>query len=170
MSPLLRAVILWLHLLAVMIWMSGLVFQVLVVFPVFGRGPLTAERLRFSLGLEARFRAIMWPAIGLVLFTGLVNLMNVWQATSVAGVTLPTAFVRTLSIKFFLVLGMLTLQAAQQWLVQPRRLAALRALPPQQSALPPTLLKWQRLTLALYSTLLGLAAGVVGCAVLLRTV
>lgn len=170
MPLVLRAVILWLHLVAAIIWIGGLMFQALVVFPVMGRGPLTAEWLRFSLSLEVRFRAILWPAVGMVLFTGLVNLMNVWHAASMAGGTLAPAFARVLSAKLLLVLGMIALQAVQQLIVQPRRLAALRALASGSQTLPPGLLKLQRLALGLYVMLLGAALGVVWCAVLLRGV
>src|SRR4030095_590070 len=76
----LQALILWLHLLAVMTWIGGLVFQVLVVFPTLAWAAPTGERLRFALSLEARFRVILWPAVGLVLFTGLVNLINISYA------------------------------------------------------------------------------------------
>src|SRR5262245_6276700 len=123
MPSVLRAVILWLHLLAALTWIGGLLFQAMVVFPALGRGQLTAERLRFSLSLEVRFRAIMWPAIGVLLFTGLVNLMNVWHAAGLVDATLPAAFAPVLSAKLLLVLAMLALQAIQQLIVQPRRLA-----------------------------------------------
>src|SRR5262249_12980040 len=133
MPLVLRAVILWLHLIAAFTWIGGLLFQVLVVFPVLGRRALTAERLQFSLSLEVRFRALLWPAVGVVLFIGLVNLMHVWRATSVLGGTLPPAFVPILSVKVLLVLGMIVLQAVQQLIVQPRRLTALGALAPGRS-------------------------------------
>jgi uncharacterized membrane protein len=164
----LRTVILWIHLLAALTWIGGLLFQVLVVFPVLGRGTLTAERLRFSLSLEARFRAILWPAIGLVLFTGLVNLLHAWHTASVAGVTWPPTFARVLSVKLLLVLAMIALQAVQQLIVQPKRLAALAAGVPGGSALPPGLVQLQHLALVLYAVPLGLALVVLWCAVLLR--
>jgi putative copper resistance protein D len=164
----LRAVILWLHLGAAITWIGGLMFQVLVVFPVLGRGAVTPERLRFSLSLEGRFRAIMWPAVGVVLFTGLVNLMNIWHATSVAGGTFPPMFASVLSVKLLLVLGMIALQAVLQLIVQPRRLAALGAWVPGSQELPSALVHLQRLALGLYALLLGLALGVVWCAIVLR--
>src|SRR5436309_3432930 len=69
MPFLLRALILWLHLLAAITWIGGLVFQMLVVFPTLARAAPTRERMRLALSLEARFRVIMWPAVGVVLFT-----------------------------------------------------------------------------------------------------
>ena len=164
----LQALILWLHLLAAMTWIGGLVFQVLVVFPTLARFAPTGERLRFALSLEARFRVIVWPAIGIVLFTGLVNLMNVWYATVTTAGSISSTFVPVLSVKLGLVVGILALQAVQQLLIYPRRVAALSGVSAgvQEVSLP--LRKWQRLALLLYGTLLGLAGGVVWCAVLLR--
>ncbi len=168
MPFLLRALILWLHLLAAMTWIGGLVFQVLVVFPTLARAAPTGERVRFALSLEARFRVLVWPVVGLALFTGLVNLMNVWYATVVTAANLSPTFIPVLSIKLSLVVGMIALQAVQQFLVQPRRVAALRTWPAGVDDVPLALRKWQRLALLLYSTLVGLAAGVVLCAVFLH--
>ena len=168
MPFLLRAVILWLHLLAAMTWIGGLVFQLLVVFPTLARAPLTDERVRFALSLEARFRVLVWPVVGLVLFTGLVNLMHVWYATIVTAGSIAPTFIPILSLKVALVVGMIALQAVQQFLVQPRRIAALMGVSTGDGDVPLSLRQWQRLALLLYSALVGLAGGVVLCAVLLR--
>ena len=166
----LQALILWLHLLAVMTWIGGLVFQVLVVFPTLTRAAPTGERLRFALSLEARFRVLLWPAVGLALFTGLVNLMNVWYATVVTAGSISPTFIPLLSVKLGLVVGMIALQAVQQLLIYPRRVAALSSVSAGVQEMPQPWRTWQRLALALYGTLLGLAGGVVWCAVLLRGV
>ena len=175
MPFLLRAVLLWLHLLAAMTWIGGLVFLLLVVCPTLARATPTEERVRFTLSLEARFRRLVWPTVGMVLFTGLVNLMNVWYATVVtAGSISPTLslVLRTLSLvlslKLSLVVGMIVLQAVQQFLVQPRRLAALAGAAAGGQDVPLSLRQWHHLALVLYSALVGLAGGVVLCAVLLR--
>jgi putative copper export protein len=168
MSFPLQALILWLHLLAVMTWIGGLVFQVLVVFPTLARAAITGERLRFALSLEARFRVILWPAVGLALFTGLVNLMNVWYATVVTAGSIAPMFVPLLCVKLGLVVGMIAVQAVQQLLIYPRRVAALRDVSAGVQDVPLCFRTWQRLALLLYGTLVGLAGGVVWCAVLLR--
>ena len=170
MPLLLRALILWLHLLAAIVWIGGLLFQVLVVFPTLTRGGQSAEWLRLGLSLEARFRLVMWPAVGLVLFTGLVNLMHVWYATVMEGSRLPSTFVPILTVKLLLVLGMLALQAVHQFVLQPRRLASFGALAAGVRESSTALLTLQRLALALSITLVSLATGVVLCAVLLRRV
>jgi putative copper resistance protein D len=164
----LHALILWLHLLAAMIWIGGLVFQVLVVFPTLAWADPMGERLRFALSLEARFRVILWPAVGLALFTGLVNLMNVWYATVVTAGSISPTFIPLLSVKLSLVVGMIAVQAVQQLLIYPRRVAALSSVSVGVQDVPLPFRKWQRLALLLYSALLGLAGGAVFCAVLLR--
>jgi uncharacterized membrane protein len=164
----LQTLILWLHLLAAMTWIGGLVFQVLVVFPTLARSTPTGERLRFALSLEARFRVILWPAVGLVLFTGLVNLMNVWYATVVMAGSLAPTFIPLLSVKLSIVAGMIAVQAVQQLLIYPRRVAALRDASAGMQEVPLPFRRWQRLALLLYGALLGLAGGAVLCAVLLR--
>jgi hypothetical protein len=151
-----------------MTWIGAVVFLVLVVFPTLARAAPTGERLRFALSLEARFRVIVWPAVGLVLFTGLVNLMNVWYVTVVTAGNISSTFVLLLSVKLGIVVSMIALQAVQQLLVYPKRLAALSGVSAGVQDVPLPFHTWQRLALLLYSTLLGLAGGVVWCAVLLR--
>jgi putative copper export protein len=164
----LQAIILWLHLLAVMTWIGGLVFQVLVVFPMLAWAAPTGERLRFALSLEARFRVILWPAVGLALFTGLVNLMNVWYVTVVTARGISPTFVPRLSVKLGLVVGMIALQAVQQLWLYPKRVAALSSVSADVEGVPLAFRTWQRWAWFLYGALLGLAGGAVFCAVLLR--
>ena len=164
----LQALILWLHLLAAIIWIGGLVFQVLVVFPTLAWAAPTAERLYFALSLEARFRMILWPAVGLVLFTGLVNLMNVWYATVVTAGSISPTFIPLLSVKLGLVVGMIALQAVQQLLIYPRCVAALSSISAGVQGVPLAFRTWQRWAWLLHGALLGLAGGAVFCAVLLR--
>jgi hypothetical protein len=139
-----------------------------VVFPTLAWAAPTAERLHFALSLEARFRVILWPAVGLTLFTGLVNLMNIWYATVVTAGSISPTFVSLMSVKLGLVVGMIAVQAVQQLLIYPRRIAALSSVSAGVQDVPLAFRTWQRWALLLYGTLLGLAGGTVFCAVLLR--
>ena len=103
------------------------------------------ERLRFALSLEARFRVILWPAVGLALFTGLVNLMNVWYATVVTAGSISPTFIPLLSVKLGIVVGMIALQAVQQLLIYPRRVAALSSVSAGVQDMPLPFRTWQRL-------------------------
>lgn len=146
MLPSFRVFILWLHLLGVIVWLGGLLFQLLVVAPTLKRLPSAADRLRFRLTLEIRFRSVLWPAVGLVLLTGLYNVMNVFYATALAGGSVSPAFVRLLSIKLLLVVLMLVLQGVQRLAVQPRTVALLAHLSAEDTALPAEILRLQRLS------------------------
>jgi uncharacterized membrane protein len=163
-----RVLILWLHLLAAMIWIGGLFFQLLVVRPTLNRATTVREQVRLGLSLEGRFRVVMWPAVGIVLLTGLYNVMNLLMATTQTGVRLPTAFARILGIKLFLVVLMIGLQAVQQLVLRPRRIAGLQAVLPEAAALPASLVTLQRLSQGLYLLSVILAIAVVWLALLLR--
>jgi uncharacterized membrane protein len=163
-----RVLILWLHLLAAMLWIGGLFFQLLVVRPTLNRATTVREQVRLGLSLEGRFRAVLWPAVGVVLLTGLYNVMNLLMAMTQAGVSLPTAFVRILGIKLLLVVLMIGLQAVQQLVLRPRRIAGLQAVLPEAVALPASLVTLQRLSQVFYLLSVILAVAVVWLALLLR--
>jgi copper resistance protein D len=164
----LHRLILWLHILGVVVWIGGLLFQMLVVVPGLQRFTPITERLRLTLSLEVRFRRVMWPVVGIVLFTGLVNVMHVFSGTVMVGERLPLRFVRVLGVKLLLVFGMVLLQAVQQFVVQPQRIAWLKRLDPALQELPRDLSQLQRLTGVLSLTILGMGAGAIFMALFLR--
>lgn len=112
--------ILWLHLLGVVVWIGGLIFQLVVVMPTLKRKPLVFDRLCYGVSLDARFRCVMWPAVGLVLLTGLFNVINVLHATSLAVGRIPSGFVSILGLKLSLVVVMIALQVVQRFAVHSR--------------------------------------------------
>jgi hypothetical protein len=83
-------------------------------------------------------------------------------------VRLPTAFVRILGIKLFLVVLMIGLQAVQQLVLRPRRIAGLQAVQPEAAALPASLVTLQRLSQVLYLLSVIFAVAIVWLALLLR--
>jgi copper resistance protein D len=160
--------ILWLHLLGVVVWIGGLCFQLLVVPAVLQHMPSAVEQLRSRLSFDIRFRSVMWSAVGLVLLTGLYNVMNLLYATTLAGGRLPSAFVQRLSIKLLLVVLMLLLHAVQRFVMHPRLVTGLTQLPADTRALPDNLLKLQRLSQLLSMLIVGIAVIVLLLGVLLR--
>jgi hypothetical protein len=105
-----------------------------------------------------------------VLFTGLINLLNTWYTTTLVGGSLPPRFVQVLSVKVLLVVGMVVVQAIHHFAVQPHGVALLRQASLTASELPLALRRMQRVALGLRLLLLSLAVLVLGCAVLLRGV
>lgn len=66
MTPVL---IMWIHLVAAMTWVGGMLFQWLVLRDV----ALGTEVLR---QIEGRFRSVRWISLLVLLFTGILNLMQ----------------------------------------------------------------------------------------------
>jgi uncharacterized membrane protein len=163
-----RLLILWLHLLGVVVWIGGLAFQLLVVLPALGRMRSQVEQVRLGLGLEVQFRAVMWPAAGVVLLTGLYNVINVLYATALAGGSVPTAFVRLLSVKLLLVALLLVLLGVERFAIHPRSVALLTALPAGVTDLPAALRNLRRLSRLLRILVVLIALVVVLLGVLLR--
>lgn len=163
-----RIFILWLHLLAAMIWVGGLIFQLLVVRQTLVRATTTREQLRLALGLEGRFRVVMWPAVGVALLTGLFNVMNLLYAVMQGGGTMPAVFTRVLTIKIVLVVLMVVLQAIQQLVIRPKRIAGLQSVSADATLVPDPLVKLQHLSQLLQLAIVLLAVAVVLLALLLR--
>jgi putative copper resistance protein D len=160
--------IVWLHLLGAVVWIGGLTFQVLVVVPALTRLTVTAEWLQLSLRLERQFRYVMWPAVGVVLLTGLYNVLNLLYAISFAGRSVPPTFVRFLGLKLVLVGLMLVLQGVQRLVLYPRTVALLIRLPAEATILPSEVVKLRRLSHLCQAVTVSLAVVVMLLGVMLR--
>jgi len=64
----------WLHVLAAIVWIGGMLFIALVLVPVTRRLPDPALRARLVQEAGRRFRTVAWIALGLLFATGLANL------------------------------------------------------------------------------------------------
>lgn len=63
----------WLHIVAAMTWVGGMVLFVAAVMPYFRRRP-EDDRARFLEWFGARFRAVSWWCFGILIATGTFNL------------------------------------------------------------------------------------------------
>lgn len=151
-----EALIHWLHLLAAIIWLGGMIFTAFLLNPIL-RARLAPEvRLPLIRAVGLRFKYVEWICLGVLLATGLEKLrqMGSWEAA------FEGSYGRILTVKLWGVAGMLVLSFLHTFLWGPR-LAALPPGSPGQAALTRRLVLWARVNLAL-----GL--GVVLCAALLR--
>src|SRR5690242_4648897 len=64
--------VVFLHILAAIVWVGGLFFFALVAVPVARRLP-AAERASLLAATGRRFRAVAWTCLGLLVVTGLYN-------------------------------------------------------------------------------------------------
>lgn len=67
-------VVRWLHLVAAITWIGGMLFIALVVVPVTRRILDPPQRARLVQEIGRRFRTVGWLALGLLVATGLLNL------------------------------------------------------------------------------------------------
>jgi copper resistance protein D len=64
----------WIHALAAITWIGGILFVALVVVPVTRQIEDSALRARLIRDMGVRFRAVAWVSLGLLILTGLVSL------------------------------------------------------------------------------------------------
>ena len=67
--------VMWVHLMAVITWIGGMVFIPLVLKPAMDRSGFTLQSDQFLKRIDDRFRAIRWMSIVLILVTGFLNLL-----------------------------------------------------------------------------------------------
>ena len=61
----------WLHVLAAVSWIGGTIFLSFVLVPVLKREPFASQRSLLFRTVARRFRAVVWGAIAVLMFTGL---------------------------------------------------------------------------------------------------
>lgn len=111
----------WLHILAAMLWVGGMLFLVVAVVPGLRRmSPGAAGALMTDLGV--RFRMAGWVCFGLLLLTGLVNL---WVRGHGPGALFTQAFYaqpfgQVLGVKLALFLVVLGLSAWHDFFLGPK--------------------------------------------------
>jgi len=64
------SLLIWLHLLAAVSWIGGMIFLSLVLVPVLKREPFASQKALLFRTIGRRFQAVVWGAIAVLLFTG----------------------------------------------------------------------------------------------------
>jgi len=114
----LALLVLWLHLLGVVVWVGGLMYQAHVLLPAARRGGAApfAEVLR-------RGRPVTWTAIALVVLTGFYNVTRLGPLERV----LESGAALTLALKFALVLAAIAVSGQRDFAQVPRLARAVAA-------------------------------------------
>lgn len=109
----------WLHLLAAVVWLGGLLFQSHVLFPQLGRhggSQLAAAVIR-------RFRPVAWSALVLLVLTGLYNFTRLPSLEQL----LQSRAGALLALKLVFVLAAIPLAAHRDFKQGPRLVRALES-------------------------------------------
>jgi uncharacterized membrane protein len=153
----------WLHMLATVLWIGGLVFQAAVLHPALQPTLPTPEQPRLLEAVRKRFQPLAWLSLGALVVTGLIQMSAHPRYTGLLSVT--NAWSASILAKHLVVAAMLAVAAYQTWILQPEiERGALRAStsgsadPAELGALIRRRQRWARLNLALSVAVLGLTA------------
>lgn len=123
----------WLHVIAAMTWVGGMLFLVLVLVPPLRKPEMRERAPQLFHLVGVRFRAVGWVAIGTLVTTGIFNVMA--RGYSFADVLTGKPFVgdwgHTLALKLLFVASVLALGVVHDFWLGPRatRLARENAAP-----------------------------------------
>ena len=103
-----RVVVLWLHLLAVVVWVGGAFFWALILYLQRGRGQ-SRELSGWVETIGRRVYTIGWEALGVIVITGIFNLID----RARTGVLFQADYLTPLLVKMGLVVSMVGIQLWQ---------------------------------------------------------
>jgi uncharacterized membrane protein len=153
----------YLHILATVLWLGGMMFLALIALPSLRRLEDAPTRARLLSEIGRRFRGVGWVAVGVLVLTGSLNAVGRWGwSTLTAPPFWSSEPGRLLSAKLVLVAVMVLLSAGHDFVLGPR-VAALAASDPRD----PQLARLRRGTVALARVELLLGLLVVALAVLI---
>ncbi len=144
--------VLWLHVIAAVTWIGGNLILATVIVPHFRQNLPPVQRIQLLTQIGKRFEPIVWGCVGILFFTGIVNIFSAVDLTSPDA--LSGAFMRTLLIKLGLFFLLVILTALHGMLFAPQLSAAIENLDPDAEELPPEL-KPLRARMAIVSSLMG---------------
>lgn len=113
----LPTLMLWLHIMAAIAWVGGMIFLTLVVVPV-ERG-IEDRRLRYDLvnKIGIRFKYLGWASILILITTGVYNVL---QKLSSWDELFSTSYGKTLLLKLVIVFLMFSLSVLHDFFLGPR--------------------------------------------------
>lgn len=146
---------LWLHIIAAVVWVGGNLILAMVVIPYFRQHLPPVQRILVLTQIGKRFEPIVWGCVGILFFTGIVNIFFALDLTAVGPI--PSAFMRTLLIKILLFFTLVLLTAVHSMILAPRLAAAVETLDPDLEALPPEV-EPLRSRMSIVSSLMGIVS------------
>jgi putative copper resistance protein D len=136
-NPWLDTLVLWIHILAAISWVGGMIFVAFILGPYVRRAVPPVERTPLMAALGKRFSILGWSAIFTLVCTGIYNavrFLRSWDALW------STTFGHILLLKISLVAVMIILSIAHDFFLGPRqRNLGQRLRQPQPSSPAPAL-------------------------------
>lgn len=145
----------WIHVIAAVTWVGGNLILAMVIVPHFKQSLSPVQRIKLLTQIGKRFEPVVWGCIGVLFFTGIVNIFFAVDLTSPAPIA--NAFMRTLLIKILLFFVLTILTVLHSMIFAPRLAAAIEDLDPTIEELPPEI-KPLRTQMSVVSSLMGVVS------------
>ena len=151
---LLDGIIHWLHLMAAVIWVGGMIFTSLILQPVLRSAFPPPQRMQLYREVGNRFRVVQWVCLGILFLTGFQKLWGLRESPNV----FYSSFGWLLGLKLFGVVGAVFLSVLHSYVWGPR-LAAMAPDPrnPEYALLMKKLVFWGKTNLLLNILIVFLA-------------
>ena len=162
-SPLILAIVYWLHMLAVVIWIGSLTAINILVLPASQRTLNLRDQLSLISALQKRLEPLAWFSIGILLFTGLIQMSTNEHYDGFLNIS--TQWSLAILAKHILGGVMIVVSAIQTWEVIP---AIQRTLLKKETADEAELIKLQKRELNLIRSNLILSIIVLGATAIAR--
>ena len=147
----LSLLILWLHIIAAVIWIGGNLVMAMVIVPYFKQSLSPMERIKILTQIGRGFEPIVWGCVLVLIFSGL---FNIFTSGVLSSPDLIGSFMRTLGIKLLLVIILIILTGIHAFIMGPRLAHTVEALEPNTEELPEHVEK-MRSQMAVVSSLIG---------------
>lgn len=151
-------IIVWLHLLAAVIWIGGMLFITLILAPYLRTISSIDKRVEITRGVGKGFRIVGWICIGILLITGIYNISHHYHHY------VESLFVSRegiiLGIKLTIVMVMIALSVLHDFILGPR-LTAIKEIGPEYMNMQRRVTLSARLNLILGLLVLALAVALV---------
>ena len=147
--------VLWIHVIAAVTWVGGNLILAMVIVPHFRQSLPPVERIKLLMQIGKRFEPVVWGCIGVLFFTGIVNIFFSIDITSPSPIS--DAFMRTLLIKIGLFFVLIILTVLHSMIFAPRLAAAIEDLDPTLEEVPPEI-KPLRSQMSIVSSLMGVVS------------
>ena len=145
------SLLIWIHLVAAISWIGGMIFLSVVLVPILKREPFASQKTLLFLAMARRFRLVVWGVIAVILFTGLLLLHQ--RGIPIAD---PSSWPTILSVKLALVAILLFLTLTHDLIIGPRVGRIIQAPTESRTRFDHALVLWSR-WVARFSLLLALA-------------
>ena len=147
--------VLWIHVIAAVTWVGGNLILAMVIVPHFRQHLPPIQRIQLLTQIGKRFEPVVWGCIGVLFFTGIINIFFAVDITS--STALSDAFMRTLIIKILLFFLLTILTVLHSMIFAPRLAAAVEGLDPALEELPSEI-KPLRTQMSVVSSLIGVVS------------